>query len=127
MLKHILLGVSMPLAPLVFVAAVAAVGQAPITPPANVHMEAEQADAPPPKTALILKLQEQVLELQSENARLSGENASLKLVLLDEAKKRAAADIMKEWGGKPGETINWKTLTKMPAPPTSPAPAKTDK
>lgn len=110
--------------------AVSAQEQAPIKPPTNVSAQAVEAEPKaaepkaPPKTAIILKLQEQILDLQAENGRLSAENASLKKVLLDEAKKRSAADILKEWGGKPGDSIDWTTLTKVAAPASPKAAPK---
>jgi len=91
-------------------------------PLARAQTPGQKGDPPPPE-ALVLKLQEHVLVQQQQIADLQKENAQLRLLVLDEAKKQSAASILQKWNAKPGETINWETLTKTPAP-ASREPAK---
>lgn len=79
-------------------------------------------DAPPTK-AIMLKLQETVFDLQYENSQLTAEISKLRRQLLEIAKERATPDILKDWHAKPGETINWDRLQKVPAPVKDEKPA----
>lgn len=85
-------------------------------------VEATSPDAPPTK-AIMLKLQETVFDLQYENSQLTAEISKLRRQLLEVAKERATPEILKDWHAKPGETINWDRLQKVPAPVKDDKPA----
>lgn len=89
----------------------------------RVTAQTKPDDSPPPEV-LVITLQEQVFKLEAQLAEMAKENAQLRLALLDDAKRKATPELLKKWGAKPGEVIDWQTMTKVPDP-TKTKPAET--
>jgi hypothetical protein len=77
----------------------------------------------PPCKAVALSQQEEILRLGDVIAQLQRQIVQLQRGLLDQAKRNAEPEIVKEAGGKPGQSWDFERneLRAAPSPPAAPA------
>jgi hypothetical protein len=90
-------------------------------PPAATAPPAAAALKEPPCKAVALTQQDEILRLNEFITRLQQQIVQLQRGLLEQAKRNAEPDIVKEAGGKPDQ--GWDFDRNMLRPPATPPPA----
>jgi hypothetical protein len=96
----------------------------PPTPPAPVPASASAALNEPPCKAVALSQQDEILRLNDFITQLQQQIVRLQRTLLEQAKRTAEPDIVKEAGGTTGQGWDFERNTLRPAAPPPPAPPK---